>query len=62
VFLRGRRVLVRLFAVLVSRGRVRLGLFMLARLVVMSGLMMMVGGGVMMRGGVVMMLARWMFL
>ena len=55
VVVRARRMLVRLFAVLVSRGRVLLRLFVFANLVMVGSLM------VMMRGGVMMMLARGMF-
>jgi len=55
VVVRARRMLMRLFAMLVSRGRVLLRLFVFANLVMVGSLM------VMMRGGVMMMLARGMF-
>ena len=50
----------RLLAVLVSSVGVRLGLFVLADIVVMGGLMMMMGGGVVVSGGLMMMLASRM--
>jgi hypothetical protein len=57
---RCRRVLVRLFAMLMSRRCVMLGVLVLAARVVMLGLMMMMRGSVVMSGSVVMMLLRGM--
>ena len=54
-------MLVRVLAVLLSRGRVLLRRFVLANFVLMSGRMVMVRGGMMVSGGVMMMLARGMF-
>ena len=54
-------MLMRLFAVLVSHGRVLLRLFVFADLVMVGGLMVMMRGGMMVSGGVMMMLARGMF-
>jgi hypothetical protein len=51
---------VSLFAMLVSRRRVVLGIFMLAARMVMFGLMVMMRCCVMMSGGIVMMLLRGM--
>lgn len=55
-----RRMLVSLFAMLVSRSRVMLGVLVLSARVVMLSLMMMMCGSVVMSGGVVMMLLRGM--
>jgi hypothetical protein len=60
MFVGGRAVLVSLLAVLVSHFGVFLRLLVLAKIVMMGGLMMMVGGGVVMSRGLVMMLAGWM--
>ena len=54
------RMLVSLFAVLLSRSRVVLGIFMLPARMVMFGLMMMMRCCVVMSGGIVMMLLRGM--
>ena len=47
-----------LFAVLVSRSRVMLGVLVLPPRVMMLGLMMMMGGSVVVSGSIVMMLLR----
>jgi hypothetical protein len=54
------RIFVSLFAMLLSRSRVVLGIFMLPARMVMFGLMMMVRCCVVMSGGIVMMLLRGM--
>ena len=59
--MRGRRMLVRVLAVLLSRGGVLLRRFVLANVVLMGGRMMMMRGGMMVSCGVMMMLARGMF-
>jgi hypothetical protein len=51
---------VSLFAMLLSRSRVVLGIFMLPARMVMFGLMMMMGCCVVMSSGIVMMLLRGM--
>jgi hypothetical protein len=51
---------VSLFAMLVSRSRVMLGVLVFPTRVMMLGLMMMMRGSVVMRGGVVMVLLRGM--
>ena len=56
MFVGGRAVLVSLLAVLVSHFGVFLRLFVLAKIVMMGGLMMMVGGRVVMSGCLMMML------
>ncbi len=56
MFVGGRAVLVPVLAVLVSRFGVFLRLLVLAKIVMMRGLMMMVGGGVVMSRGLMMML------
>jgi len=60
MFARRRRVLVRLLAMLVSRIGVLLGLFVLAQIVMVGGLMMVMGGRVVVSGGLMMVLAGWM--
>ena len=57
MFLGGRRVLVPLLTVLVCGVGVRLGLFVLAYVMEMGGLMMMMGRGMMMGGRLMVMLA-----
>ena len=58
----GRRaVLVALLAMFVRGSRVLFGLFVLAQIVMMGGLMMMMGGGVVMGSGLMMMLTGRMF-
>ncbi len=57
----GRRVLLSLLAMFVSRVGVILRLFVLAKIMMMGGLMMMMGGGVVMSGGLMMMLTGRMF-
>ena len=57
MFVGGRAVLVPVLAVLVCRFGVLFRLFVLAKIVMMGGLMMMVGGGVVMSRGLMMMLA-----
>ena len=57
MFVGGRAVLVSLLAMFVSCFGVLLGLFVLAEIVMMGGLMVVMGGGVMMSGGLMMMLA-----
>ncbi len=61
VLVRGRRMLVRVLAVLLSRGGVLLRGFVLANVVLMGGRMMMMRGCMMVSCGVMMMLARGMF-
>jgi len=56
----GRALLVSVLAVFVRRGRVMLGVLMLAARVVMLRLVMVMRGGVVVRGRLVMMLGRWM--
>ncbi len=57
MFLGGRRVLVPLLTVLVSGVGVHLGLFVLAYIMEMGGLVMMMGRGMMMGGRLMVMLA-----
>jgi hypothetical protein len=57
MFVGGRRVLVCLLAMFVSRFGVLFCLFMLGKIMMMGGLMMMVGGGVVMSGCLMMVLA-----
>ena len=57
---RGRRVLVALFALFLSRGRVLFRLFVLAHIVMMRCLMVMMRGGVVVSGSLMVMLARRM--
>jgi hypothetical protein len=54
------RMFVSRFAMFVSSLGMLLRFFVLAKIVMMCGLMMMVGRGVMIRGGLMMMLAGWM--
>jgi len=56
MFVGGRRVLVRLLAMFVSRFGVLFRLFVLAKIMMMGGLMMTVGGRVVMSGCLMMML------
>ena len=56
-----RAVLMSLFAMLVSRGRVMLRVFMLSERVMMRGLMMMVRSSMVMRGRFVMMVLGRVF-
>jgi hypothetical protein len=60
MFVGGRAVLVTVLAVLVSHFGVFLRLFVLAKIVMMGGLMMMVGGSVVVSRGLMMMLTGWM--
>jgi hypothetical protein len=60
MFVGGRAVLVPVLAILVSHFGVFLRLLMLAKIVMVGGLMMMVGGGVVMSRGLMMMLTGWM--
>jgi hypothetical protein len=55
-----RAVLVALLAMFVGGSRVLFGLFVLAQIVMMGGLMMMVRGGVVVSGSLMVMLARRM--
>jgi len=57
MFVGGRRVLVCLLAMFVSRFGVLFPLFMLAKIMMVGSLMMMVGGRVVMSGCLMMMLA-----
>ena len=54
------RMFVSLFAMLLGRSRVMLGVLVLPARVMMLGLMMVMRGSVVMSGSVVMMLLRWM--
>jgi hypothetical protein len=60
IFVGGRAVLVSQLAMFVSSHGVRLGLFVLAEIVMKGGLMVVMGGGVVVGGGLMMMLARRM--
>jgi hypothetical protein len=60
MFAGGRGVLVSLLAMFVSRFGVLFRLFVLAKIVMMGGLVMMMGSSMMMRGGLMMMLASRM--
>jgi hypothetical protein len=60
MFASGRGVLVSLLAMFMSRFGVIFRVFVLAKVMMMRGLMMMMRGGVVMRGGLMMMLTGWM--
>jgi hypothetical protein len=60
MFMRGRRVFMAGFAMFVSRLRMLFGFFMLAHVMMMSGLMVVMSGSVMVSGCLMMVLARRM--